>query len=107
MDKKGTFYLNRVAFRALGEPMAVEILLDDMRRVIGMTPSDPRKKNAFVVKPQGKIDSNYKRISASAFCQHFRLKTSGTLLFNDPEFDADGVLRLDLVNATRVGRGAK
>ncbi|MFM9904575.1 MAG: hypothetical protein ACKVQJ_08405 [Pyrinomonadaceae bacterium] len=26
---------------------------------------------------------------------------------NDIEFDADGVLRLDLVSATRIGRGAK
>ena len=106
LGAKGMFYLNGAAFRALGEPMAVEMMLDKMRRVIGMKPTDPRKPNAFIVKPHGKTGKN-KRISASAFCQHFGLKTSGTLLFNDIEFDGDGVLRLDLVNATRVGRGAK
>ena len=106
LGRKGTFFLNTTAYRALGEPVAVELLLDKMRRVIGIKPTDPLKKNAFLVKSHG-VNSEYRRISASAFCQHFRVSAPGTLLFNDPEFDADGVLRLDLVNATRVGRGAK
>ena len=105
INKRGMFYLNHPAFLALGEPLAVELIMEKMRRVIGMKSADPLRENVFDVKQHG--TGNYKRISASAFCQHFRLYTGGTLLFNNIRFDDEGVLRLDLVSATKVGRGAR
>lgn len=105
MGCKGMFYLNLAAFRVLGEPVAVEFFLDKMRRIIGVRPTLPTQKNSFLVRKVQ--DGRYRTIAASAFCQHFGLATSGTLLFNNMEFDDDGVLRLDLVNATKVGRGAR
>src|SRR5882724_5089796 len=80
LGHKGTFYLNGIAYDALGAPAAVEMLYDGNRRIIGLKPIDPRKRNAFAIRPHGK-SGNYKRISASAFCTHFRLRTDGTVLF--------------------------
>lgn len=106
LGAKGTFYLNGVAFDALERPAAVEMLYDGNRRIIGLRPTDPRRHNAFVVKHHGKGGS-YKRISAAAFCSHFRLKYDRTLLFEQAELDNDGVMTLDLGKTIEVGRGAR
>ena len=105
LGAKGVFYLNLGAFRMLGEPLAVELMMDKMRHVIGMRPIESRQHSAFRV--HKKTQGEYRRINASAFCQHFRLYTGDTLLFHNVKFDDEGVLRLDLVNATKVGRGAR
>ena len=50
----------------------------------------------------------YKRISAAAFCHHFRLGTQkGTIKFEEPEITHDGLMRLSLETAARVTRGAR
>ncbi|MEO6051905.1 MAG: hypothetical protein ABIP78_11315 [Pyrinomonadaceae bacterium] len=66
MGIKGIFYLNLPAFRALDQPMAVELLLDKVRRVIGTIPAFQLKENAFIIKDHAR-SSTCKRISASAF----------------------------------------
>src|SRR5947209_6574280 len=87
LGKKGTFYLNGDAFEVLGAPGAVELLYDGNRRIIGLKPTDPRKRNAFVVKQHG--TGSYKRISAAAFCQHFRLRIDATYLFDGADVDSE------------------
>ncbi len=106
LGHKGTFYLNGIAYELLGSPAAVEMLFDGNRRIIGMRPIDPRKRNAFSVKHHGKGGS-YKRISAAAFCRHFRLKTAETVLFEEIDVDNEGIMKLDLARVTRVGRGSR
>ena len=106
LGAKGTLYLNGHAFEALGAPAAVEMLFDGNRRVIGLKPVDVKKRNAFVIKHHGK-SGNYKRISASAFCTHYRIKTRETVLFDGVDLDNDGVLLLDLGRTIRVGRGSR
>src|SRR6266404_7535387 len=106
LGQKGTFYLNGIAYQALGEPVAVEMLYDGNRRIIGLKPTNPAKRNAFVIKAHGK-NGNYKRISAAAFCTHFRIRLQNTVLFEDVGVDHDGVMRLDLGNVITVGRGAR
>ena len=54
LGAKGTFYLNGIAYAAMGEPAAVEMLFDGNRRVIGLKPTDPTKRNAFAIKHHGK-----------------------------------------------------
>jgi len=93
-----------VAYAALGQPGAVEMLYDGNRRIIGLKPTDPRRHNAFIVKNH---HGNYKRISAAAFCQHFRLKYQRTLLFENAEIDNEGVMLLDLGKVIEVTRGAR
>lgn len=105
MGPRGMFYLNLGAFVALGQPQAVEMMVDKKHRVIGIRKTDLRNRHAFVVRKMKK--SEYRTIAAAAFCHNFRLLTQSTILFNDYEFDDDSVLRLNLVNATKVMRGAR
>ena len=106
LGAKSTFYLNGAAYDALQQPGAVEILYDGNERIIGFKPVDLRKRNAFLIKPHGR-SGNYKRISAAAFCTHFRLKFPRTILFNEIDLDPDGVLILDINKATTIGRGSR
>ena len=102
---RNTFYMNLIAWETMGAPAAVELLYDGNRRKIGMRPVDPRRKNAFKV--ANHADGSWRRISAAAFCQHFRISVEGTILFLDPEFSPDGLLTLDLITTTNVSRGAR
>jgi hypothetical protein len=100
-----TIYMNGVAWESMGAPSAVELLTEDGTRRFGMRPLDPRKKHAFKVMTHGK--GTFRRISIAAFCQSIRLKVRGTILFNEVEFDSDGMMILDLDKTTTVSRGAR
>lgn len=106
LGPKGTFYLNGVAFEVLGSPAAVELQHNGTGRIVGLIPTDPRKTNAFKIKPHGK-GGTYKRICASSFCRHLRIKPRETILFNNPDLDDNGRLILDLDSTTVIGRGAR
>ena len=106
LGTKGSFYLNGHTYKALGRPGAVEMLYDGNRRIIGMRPTDPRKRNAFVIRQHGRT-GNYKRISGSAFCQHFRINTRDTVLFEGIDLDNEGVMLPDMAKTVYVGRGAR
>lgn len=105
LGQKGVFYLNGVAYDALGQPAAVEILYEGNRRIIGLKPVDLRKHNAFPIKIHG--TGTYKRISAAAFCQHFRIKLRETVLFDGADLNDEGVMLLDMNRTITVGRGAR
>ncbi|MEO6052210.1 MAG: hypothetical protein ABIP78_12895 [Pyrinomonadaceae bacterium] len=92
-----------IAYDAMKRPGAVEMLYDGNRRIIGLSPTDPRKRNAFAVKKHGTAGS-YRWISAAAFCSHFRLKFARTLLFDQGDIDDDGVMPLDLGKVIAIGR---
>lgn len=101
-----TFYLNGVAYEAMGRPTAVEMLFEGNENVIGLKPTDPAKRNAFRLRLHGK--GNYWRLAASAFCKHFRIKAGvPTVMFEDVDLDDNGVLMLDLNKMIRVGRGSR
>ena len=101
---RGVIYLNGKAYDALRRPGAVEMLLDGNRRIIGLKPTDRRHSNAFpVVNHVG----NYWRISAAAFCQHYRIKPRNTMLFQNVDLDNEGVMMLDLMNTLTVTRGSR
>jgi len=100
-----TFYLNEAAFKALGEPEAVELMYDPPTSVIGMRPVDPRRRNAFPVKPH--TTGRYKRISAAPFCAANRIRVHGTVLFDGAEIGPEGILELPINSAVRVQRGSR
>jgi hypothetical protein len=101
---RSVIYLNGRAFEALGRPGSVELMFDGNRRIIGVTPTDRRHSNAF---PVVNHTGNYYRISAAAFCQHFRIKPRATMLFQHIDIDNEGVMHLDLMNTVTVTRGAR
>lgn len=75
-------------------------------QIIGIQPTDERRRNAFVVKKHGSAGS-YRRISAAAFCQHFRLRFDRTMLFDQIDIDSDGVMLLDLGKTIEIAHGAR
>lgn len=101
----GTFYLNAQAFVELGSPAAVELLFDIGRRRIGLRPVPLMMKHAFKIVPHTK--GGYYRLSAAAFCHHHGIFFKGTLLFHDIRIDETNMMKLDLVTATIVTRGAR
>lgn len=105
LGRQNVIYMNLVAHDAFGAPAAVEMLYDGNRRIIGLKPCDPQKRNASRIMPHA--GGSYRRIQASAFCQHFRLKTRETLLFNPIDIDNEGTMTLGLNEALVVGRGAR
>ena len=101
----GTFYLNAQAFVELGSPAAVELLFDRGRRRIGLRPVPHTLPHAFKIVPH--TSGGYHRLSASAFCHHHGIFFKGTLLFHDIRIDDSNMMKLDLVTATIVTRGAR
>lgn len=90
---------------ALGGPAAVEILFDGNRPVIGLKPTDPRKRNAFLIKETG--SGNYKRLAISSICQHVRIKMDRTYMFDGVDLTDDGIMLLDVAKMIPVSRGAR
>jgi len=105
LNPKGMFLLNQKAYEAMNTPGAVVLLFDENNNVAGLKPTDPRRKNAFPVKPKDKY--NNRMIHASPFCRHFKIKTDRTVLFNDVDLDDEGVLVLELKKTTAIGRGRR
>lgn len=102
---KRTIMLNQMAYEAIGRPMAVELLFDQMFGRIGIKPIRPDAPNAFPVKPV--LKGTYRRINAAPFCLHFELKIEKTLMFTAPIVDPNGVLELDLSQTMPVTRGSR
>lgn len=103
LNQRGIFLLNRKAYEALEAPAAVTLLFDENNAVIGLKPADIRLQNAFPLKQK---DKYYNRsLHASPFCNHFKIKVAGTVLFNEVDIDNDGVMKLELTKTTSIGRG--
>lgn len=96
---------NAHAYQAFGEPKAVEMLFDGNRKMIGLRPCDPHKKNAFTFRP-----NKYRRyvwLSIGAFLTHFGIKPERTVLFEEIDIGPDGILTLDMTKTTIVSRGSR
>ncbi len=102
LSSRGVFLLNAKAFEAMDAPAAVTLLFDENNSVIGLKPADPRRPNAFPVRQKGKHNHT---INASPFCKHFGIKVERTVLFNEVDIVADGVMKLELAKTTSIGRG--
>lgn len=105
LGPKKAIMLNEVAYEALGSPAAVEFMFDENRKAIGLKPIDPRRSNAFPIKP--KKGSRLRVIRAAAFCTHVGINVDRTMLFNDVDIDNEGVMRLEIAKATNISRGAR
>ena len=108
LSPRGRFYLNAIAWEALGKPEAVELMLDLPRGVIGIAPAETWQENAFHLRPKDKKRGQGKVIFASPFCTHFNVRPQKrTLVFNNSEIDEDGVLSLPLESLSVSGKGAR
>jgi len=98
---------NAHAYQAFGEPKAVEMLFDGNRKMMGLRPCDPQKKNAFTFRPAGGRATKNFRVSIGAFLTHFGIKPERTVLFEEIDISADGILTLDMTKTTVVSRGSR
>jgi len=101
INKQGVFTFNAFALHQLGEPEAVELFFDEDERVIGVVRSSMANRKAFPVKTNGR--DSHGMVQARPFLRHFGVEVDHTERFSEPEFDADGYLRLDL-NRTQDAR---
>lgn len=104
LSPKKNIMLNEAAFEALGSPAAIEFMFDENNKRIGLKPIDPRKENAFPVKP--KKGTRQRMIHAAAFCVHLGINVDHTVLFNGVDIDNEGVMSLDITRSINIGRGA-
>ncbi|MEQ1763973.1 MAG: hypothetical protein ABL984_12620 [Pyrinomonadaceae bacterium] len=97
INSKGSFYLNGIALKALGDPDALQLMFDRKNGVIGMHRTSIEKKGAYLLKrksAQPGIAS--KCFYATSFCDKFKIRPKETMLFLDAHVNRDGILILDL-----------
>lgn len=94
INSKHVLNFNKYAIKRLGAPEAVLLMFDKKESVIGVARSTLADKHAFPVKPKGG-GLNYV-VHTAPFCRHFNILIERTERFDDPQLDAQGVLRLDL-----------
>jgi len=78
------------------------LLFDRLNSRIGELPLFGPHPKVFPVKQKGK--GRHRIIWASPFCRYYGIYFDRIRKFVVPEIDAEGILRLDLLNTTGVGR---
>jgi hypothetical protein len=95
IQRGGHFSLNKAAYRAVGEPEAVEILFDPAERLIGFRPASPESPRSFPVKGQGRDAPTTFMVAGQAFAKYNELDVSTARRYG-VKVDEDGILVLDL-----------
>ena len=103
MDVRNVIFLSMSVVEMLGSPAAVTFHYDPHKQIIGLTPADPRRPNAFPLRQSDRF--RVRLIQARPFCKHFDIKVLRTISFNTIEIDSEtGALLLNLTDITYTGR---
>lgn len=97
LNRKGHIVMSRLTHERLGKPRAVQVLFDPPSSCIGLKPTQPALRDTFLVGPSGRHGG--KIVRAYRLLQEFSINVKDTIRFRDAEFDADGVLVLELRTA--------
>lgn len=89
----------------MGQPHFVALFFDKINSVIGLRGSPPDARNSFPLIRQAKSGSYI--IRAKKFCNYYRIRLDATVVFNDIETEADGMIVLDLRTTTEYVRRYK
>ncbi len=73
IQKRGTLSINVPAYKALGQPEAIELLYDRERDLMGLRKVHPDADSAYVVRPLGSGNSTW-LISGKAFTTYYGIK---------------------------------
>ena len=71
-------------------------MFDPKRKIVGLMPSDRRRKHAFPLRKKDRKVSGGRCINAMYFCKHRGIRPSETFAFSNPEVNKDGILVLSL-----------
>ena len=104
INRRGNIYLNRRAFKAIGEPELAVLLYDRRRSTIGITRAPASRRNAYRLKRKNSNGSASRVIYAANFCRHYGIDPEETLAFLAAEVDKNGVLILNLNEVAPVRR---
>jgi len=96
ISKLGHLFFNRHALALLGDPIAVTLMYDRKRKIIGVMPSDRRRPNAFPLRRKDGEASRGRMLHANNFCKHYAIRPTETLAFLNPEINHNGILILNL-----------
>ena len=103
MNPKGSIVLSRTTWERFGAPAAVLIKYDALNSRLALCPVDPKKPNAYPVRPYqhngGRIIRAYRLLT------EFGIQPRQTIQFDKPRLDLDGYLILDLT-AISISRRA-
>ena len=105
MSNRHVLLLNKAAFEALGSPGAVKLRYEEDRRVIGLLPIDAGHKNAFPVKQKDKFHN--RTVQIHPLCRNYGIDIRRTVLFNEIDIDADGMMRLELNHTITIGKSER
>jgi hypothetical protein len=104
LNDDGVLLMNKKTWETIGEPRHVVLLFDRINNMIGVRSGSEEETNSFPVKG---LQQYSRIIYASPFCTHYGLELDSTMMFNEIEFDDQGVLRLMLKTATNVTRTSR
>ena len=102
INSLGTIVMNRVADERMGSPGAYLLLFDAGNHAIGLKPSTPLSRNAYVKMKSGRHGGQ--KIAAYRLLKECDLVIKETLEFTDAEIDLDGILVLNLRTASVSNR---
>jgi len=73
VQRKGILSLNQAAYVALGEPVAVELLYDRKRSLLGLRAADPDVEHSQAVRPTSNDSAHV--VTATRFTKHYGIST--------------------------------
>ena len=100
LSPRNVIHLNGNVMDRLGKPEFVRLLFDRLNSRIGIMPAHGTAPNAFPLKVKGR--GRHRIVWAAPFCRYYGIHFDRIRAFAEPEIDADGVLRLDLLNTKNV-----
>jgi hypothetical protein len=96
VNKRGHFYFNGRAIKALGDPDTVMLMYDRQLKVIGIKAALSDHKRGFRVFAKQGDKLKGRCVYATRFCLHFSIRPDRTYAFPSAKLTDDGVLVLDL-----------
>jgi hypothetical protein len=102
LSLRSVIHMNGNVYEKLGKPGFVRLFFDRLNSRIGILPTVAGMPKAFPVKTKGK--GRDRIIWASPFCKKNGIQFSRIRAFVEPEIDDEGMLSLNLLNTTMVGR---
>lgn len=94
IQKRGNFSMNPAAFKALGEPEAIQFLYDAENKLVALRKTPPDSEFAYIVRPLSKGQSTW-LVSGMAFTVYYGIDTSIARRWV-ARADEEGMLILDL-----------
>lgn len=103
LSPRGVFYLNHGALLQLGDPPAVKLMYNAIRKVIGIAPVPIHTDESFLLRRKDGDRVASRTFAAAPFCREIGLLPDRTIQFLDSKVE-DGILILDITKTIYAPR---